>query len=283
MTRETIEARTERRRVAMEAIAAARPNRRQALPSEYVYDKAQEAFWDLEDRTLNSAEAVDASIPMTLWRVEGRRAPPPMADGEARPAGRPTGGRMERAIKPSIDIMRVENNQFVENSTWYPGEPQIIEDMLVDEEGCRFAPGRRAYNQYSPPPQTNGDPAQAGAWIGHIKKLWPEPLEHDYFFDYCAHMVQFPGIKCNVAVVLSGPQGIGKDAALLPVRMAVGQWNCKAISPDDVFSAYSSWKQTLMLVINEVRPSKDEFHASSFYNIMKDIIASTAGGTISLN
>lgn len=283
MTQDSIEQRAAQRLEAMAAQAAQGGDRRQASPQDYVYDKSQEAYWDLLDRTLNSAEAVDASIPLALWRVEEARAPTEREVGAALRAGRPPGARRERPVRPSIDIMRVENDQFVENSTWFPGEPQIIRDVLINEEGCRPAKGRRAYNQYSPPPEPRGDAAGAGWWIDHVKRLWPAPEEHEYFFDYCAHMVQFPGIKCNVAIVLSGAQGIGKDAALLPVRMAVGQWNCKAISPDDVFSPYSSWKQTLMLVVNEVRPSKDEFHASSFYNIMKDVIASTAGGTIPLN
>lgn len=281
--RTTVEERIARLAAQAAAAESEGGSRRQASPQDYVYDKAQEAFWDLQDRTLNSAEAVDASIPLALWRVEEGRAAPAPVEGEARRPGRPAGARRERPVRPSQDIMRVENDQFVENSTWFPGEPQIIRDVLINEEGTRVAPGRRAYNQYSPPPPPVGNPEGAGPWIEHVKKLWPAAEEHEFFFDYCAHMVQKPGEKCNVAIVLSGAQGIGKDAALGPVREAVGKWNCKAISPDDVFSAFSPWKQTLMLIVNEVRPSKDEFHASSFYNIMKDIIASTAGGTIPMN
>jgi hypothetical protein len=85
-------------------------------------------------------------------------------------------------------------------------------------------------------------------------------------------MVQKPHEKCNAAIVLSGTQGIGKDAALWPVKAAVGSWNCKGIDPDELFSPYKSWLQTLMLTVDEVRPSKDEFHASSMYNILKPMI-----------
>jgi hypothetical protein len=108
--------------------------------------------------------------------------------------------------------------------------------------------------------------------VAHVKRLWPSPEEHEFFFDACAHMLQRPQEKLNAAIVLSGMQGIGKDAALLPVKAAVGAWNCKGIDPDELFSAFRPWLETLMLVVDEVRPSKDEFHASSMYNILKPMI-----------
>ena len=259
----TIEERTAAREVALQE--AVNNARRLARPDDYVFDKAQEAFWDLRDGTQHSEKAVDASIPLELWRLE-------VQEGGEEEAGRPARRRRERLIQPSRDIMRVENDQFVEGSTWWPGEPQIIRDVFIDSNGWRNAIGRRIYNKYMPPPKLNGDAAQAFVWVNHIKKLWPDVQEHSYFFDFCAFMVQHPEIKCNAAVVLSGTQGIGKDAALMPVRAAVGTWNAKNIDPDELFSPYKPWLETLMLVIDEVRPNKDEFHASSAYNILKPMI-----------
>ena len=263
----TIEERTAARAAALQQ--AVDNSRRLARPEDYVFDKAQEAFWDLRDGTQHSEKAVDASIPMELWRVE-------VDEGEGeepaqRQRGRPR-RRRERVIPPSRDIMRVENDQFVEGSTWWPGEEQIIRDIFIDANGWRPAPGRRIYNKYMPPPELKGDAAQAFVWINHVKKLWPDPQEHSYFFDFCAFMVQHPEVKCNAALVLSGTQGIGKDAALMPVKQAVGTWNTKNIDPDELFSPYKPWLETLMLVIDEVRPTKDEFHASSAYNILKPMI-----------
>ena len=254
------------------AIQRLRSARRLARPEDYVFDKAQEAFWDLRDGTAHSEKAVDASIPLELWRVELDAAPEEDAPAEGRrPRGRPRRPR-ERLIPPSRDIMRVENDQFVEGSTWWPGQPQIIRDRFIDANGWRPASGRRIYNKYLPPPQPRGDAAAAGWWVNHVKKLWPDPQEHEYFFDFCAHMVQHPDVKCNAAIVLSGTQGIGKDAALAPVKAAVGAWNSKNIDPDELFSPYKPWLETLMLVVDEVRPTKDEHHASTAYNILKPII-----------
>lgn len=264
-----IDARTAAREAALQA--ALQDQRRLARPEDYVFDKAQEAFWDLRDGTLHSEKAVDASIPIELWRVEVQE-PPAQEPGAPPRRGRPP-GRRERLIPPSRDIMRVENDQFVEGATWWPGRDLIVRDWFIDSSGFFPAPGRRIYNQYRAPPAPVGAADAAAPWVEHVKRLWPDPREHEYFFDYCAHMVQRPHEKCNAAVVLSGTQGIGKDAALDPIKAAVGAWNTKGIDPDELFSPYRPWLQTLMLTVDEVRPTKDEFHASSMYNILKPMIA----------
>lgn len=268
-----IEKRTKEREKALRAAVARQ--RRLATPQDYLFDKSQEKFWDLQDGTLNGKLAVDASIPLELWRVEVEEGDPPAEEGAPKKRGRPK-KRKERLIEPSRDIMRVENDQFVEGSTWWPGQPQIVEDWFIDAQGFRPAPGRRIYNAYLPPPEARslgGDPAMASMWVEHVRSLWPDPQEHEYFFDYCAHMVQRPDEKANAAIILSGLQGIGKDAALLPVKMAIGIWNSTGVSPDDLFSQYRPWLETLMLVVDEVRPTDNDHQASSMYNILKPLTA----------
>ncbi len=237
--------------------------RRLAHPKDYVWDKAQEQYWDLRDGTLHNEKAVDGSIPVEHWRALVNE----------------TTGK-QRLIAPSKDILRIEFDQTVEASTWWPGHPQIIKDIFVDANGARPAVGRRIYNQYLAPPAVGEGKDSAAMWVEHVKSLWPD--EHEYFFDYCAHMLQRPQEKCNTAIVLSGVQGIGKDAALRPIKAGMGSWNAKNIDPDELFSPYKPWMQTVMLVIDEVRPSKDEFHASSMYNILKPMIA-TPPDTLPLN
>jgi len=269
--RESVEERLLRE--ARERDRDAERQRRLASPADYVYDKAQEAFWDLLDGSLHGPEAVDASIPRALWRVEVDEGDPEPPEGERRPhRGRPR-RRRERMIPPSQDIRRVENDQFVESSTWWPGQPQIIRDAFIDKDGWRAAPGRRSYNTFRPAPEPRGTVAAVSVWLEHVRKLFPITEEHEHFFDICAHMMQRPEEKCNTAIVLSGTQGIGKDAALAPLKVAIGAWNTKNIDPDQLLSDYRPWLQTLLLVIDEVRATKDEFHATNFYNVLKPLIA----------
>lgn len=249
--------------------------RRLCVMDDYVFDKSQERYWDIQDGTLHGDKAVDGSIARTDWLlIDDGLNPEPAGTEPTGRRGRPATGRRAapRLMRPSAWLMQAENDHFVEGSTWWPGRAKIIKDWFIGAEGAFESPGRRSFNQYRPPPRAKGDGARAGPWIEHVKKLWPDPKEHEYFFDYCAHMAQRPHEKCNAAVVLSGTQGIGKDAALDPVKTAVGDWNCKGIDPDQLFSDFKPWVQTLMLVVDEVRPSKDEFHASSMYNILKPMI-----------
>lgn len=245
--------------------------RRLARPEDYVFDKREEKFWDLEDLTLHSHVGVDASIPQELWRVVVEEAEEP-EEGAPRRRGRPR--RRERLVKPSIDIMRVENDQFVEGAAWWPGKERIIQNYYIDADGPVPSPGRRILNKFRDFPEPEGDAAAATPWVEHVKRLWPDKMTHEFIFNYCAHMVQRPHEKCNAAVIMSGAQRIGKDAVLHALKDVIGVWNTKDISPDDLFSSNSRpWVQTLMLIVNEVRPSNDEFHASSMYNILKPFIA----------
>jgi hypothetical protein len=264
----TIEERTaERERQLADKISQ---QRRQAHPKEYLYCKSEEKFIDILDGTFHTEKAVDASIPFEYWRVEVIE--PDGADDGAAKRGRPA-KRKEKLIRPSIDVMRIENDQFVETMTWAPGRPQIIKDLMPTEGGLIPSAGRRVFNNYKPAPKPNGDHEAALPWIELIKKLWPNPEEHDYFLDYCAHMVQRPEEKCNAAIVLSGSQRIGKDSVLAPVRAAIGLQNAKNIDPDDLFDLNNPWIETLMLTVDEVRPTKDDYTASALYNRLKPMIA----------
>lgn len=237
--------------------AAPEDERREARVEDYLWDKSQEMYWDVNSQTLHNAAGVDGSIPQARWRVD------------VQDTGR---GVRERLIPPSKDILRIETNQTVESNIWWPGKPKIIKDMVVNQQGVVDAKGFRCLNLYVAPKVVKTKKS-AKLWVDHIKALWPDPVEHGFFFDYCAHMLQHPDVKCNAAIVLSGAQGVGKDAAMLPIKAAVGSWNTNDIDPDDLFSAYEPWKQSLMLIINEVRPTKDDHHASHFYNVLKPLTA----------
>lgn len=251
----------ERRITEAEATSAKQWQRRAAAIEDYRFDKAQCAFWDLKANEMFRAESVDNSIPTDAWRTR-----------EAAVRG---GGRRLVRVKPSEDIARIENGFMVDGSTWWPGKPQFIRDWLVSEAGWMRVPGSLLLNTYVPPDHAALDAQQRtpDRWIDHVKTLYPEPVEHEHFFDYAAHLLQRPTEKANHGIVLSGTQGIGKDSMLKPLVAGVGEWNHKSINPDDVESRFCPWMRNIMLVVNEVRPFAEEHRASSFYNRLKPILA----------
>ena len=121
-------------------------------------------------------------------------------------------------IKPATWL---KQNRRVEQTSWAPGEPEIIEDRLISEGGWRDHPGARCLNLYRPPPPIIGDAAQAARWLEHVARVYPGD-DGEHIADWLAQRVQHPGVKPNHALMLGGAPGIGKDMILVPLRVALG-------------------------------------------------------------
>lgn len=242
----------------LEALAAASEGefrRRRRRVEDFRYDEQQEKFWDTTTGNLLGAKSVDGAVHRDDWPTR------PNKKGE------------ECLYPPSRAINDIDTGLTVEGSTWWPGEPRFIQDVVVTDRGAMHLPGAACYNAYIPPqlpPKTDLDP---GPWLRHIKTLYPEKKEHEHFFDFCAHMIQRPHEKLNHGIVMAGAQGIGKDTALLPVRRGVGEWNAAEIGPDAITSQYNGYVKSVLLVINEVRPHDEDHKASNFYNMLKPVLA----------
>ena len=232
--------------------------RKQYKLSDFVYDASEERYWDKEALVSYSKDAVNALVPQDEW--EQQEVP-----------GRNNSVRLV-SIKPSSSIARVERDSVVEGNTWWPGKPRIIEDIIVTDSGDVRAKGRRILNTYIEPHLgANGNPKMALPWVNHVKTLWPD--DYEILLDYFAHLIQKPHEKANYGIILLGAPGIGKDTALEPVRWAMSERNCREISPDLLFTSYNSYADSLLLVINEARPTEHEFKATDFYEKMKVLCA----------
>jgi len=228
--------------------------RRKRIMADFRYDEQQEKFWDTTTGNLLGAKSVDGAIHRIDWPVYGEE---------------------EKPLKPSLAINAIDSGLTVEGSTWWPGRDQFIENMVISERGAMDLKGAVCYNSYIPPIHSKKNPGGSpDKWIKHVKKLYPDPIEHEHFFDVCAHMIQHPEEKVNHGIVMAGSQGIGKDTALLPVRHGVGEWNAAEIGPDAITSSYNPHVKSVLLVINEVRPNDEDFKASNFYNMLKPLLAS---------
>lgn len=153
--------------------------------------------------------------------------------------------------------------------------PQMIRDMDVVKGALVPTKGAVIFNSYVPPnyeglPTKQGEPT---FWINHVKKLFPDKIEHEHFFDYAAHMIQKPEEKVNHGLVISGNFGIGKDTMLWPLRIGVGSWNVNEIDPDALAKDFNGYVQCVLLMVNEVRPHDDHARAKSFYNKNKSMLA----------
>jgi hypothetical protein len=166
--------------------------------------------------------------------------------------------------------MWVDENRHVEQMTWAPGRDMVIQNALIDDGGWIDKHGVSCFNLYRPPVILPGDATQAGKWLELVHLVYPDNAEH--IIQWCAHRVQFPGVKINHALVLGGEPGIGKDSILEPVKRAVGDWNFAEVDANQVMGRFNGYLKSVVLRISEVK-DLGEVSRYEFYNHMKNLTA----------
>jgi hypothetical protein len=94
----------------------------------------------------------------------------------------------------------LDQNKPVEQMTWAPGRPMLIEGQLIAAGGFIAHGGVTCFNLYRPPTIKHGDPDKAGPWIDHVRKIYPDEANH--IIKWLAQRVQRPSEKINHALVL---------------------------------------------------------------------------------
>jgi hypothetical protein len=166
----------------------------------------------------------------------------------------------------------LDKHQAVEQMTWAPGEPRMIVGRLVSDGGWIERQGVATFNSYLPPaPRGAGNAANAGRWLELVRRIYPDNADH--IIAFCAHRIQRPAEKINHGLVLTGPPGIGKDTILEPLKLGVGPWNFREVSPTDITSTYNDFMRSVMLRVSEARDLGD-INRYAFYESTKTIMAS---------
>jgi hypothetical protein len=182
--------------------------------------------------------------------VDNRLPPRPLLDANGNPVR--VGGKVKMIpASKSLALYR-----SVERMTWAPGELEVIEGKLLIDDGWIEKPGARTYNTYLPPIIKLGDPAQAMRWLEHWYKLYPRDIA-EHCIAWLAHRRQHPEIKPNHGLVLIGAPGIGKDMSLVPVRYAVGTWNFRDITLNDLAGKNNDFLCAVIVRVNEARDVGD--------------------------
>jgi hypothetical protein len=155
-------------------------------------------------------------------------------------------------MRPSAWLDRY---RAVEQMTWCPGLPEVIANRLIADGGWIERLGCSTVNLYRPPRVARGNPKEAGPWLNHIMRMYPD--EADHLIGWFAHRVQRPAEKINHAIVLGGAQGIGKDTLVEPLKHAVGPWNFAEILPEQLLARFNSFVRSVVLRINEAKDQGD--------------------------
>jgi hypothetical protein len=167
----------------------------------------------------------------------------------------------------------LDQNRSVEQMTWAPGEPEIIEGRYVNRGGWVERLGARTFNLYAPPTIKPGNANDAAPWLSLLSYLYPVDAEARHIEHWLAHRIQRPHEKVNHALVLGGEQRIGKDSLLVPVKYGVGPWNFEDISPSHLLGRFNGFIKSVVLRISEGH-DLGEFNRYSFYERLKSYTAS---------
>lgn len=188
--------------------------------------------------------------------------------------GRPIVSRKTKRQKTMPATEWLDKHRYIQQMTWMPGLPSIIEDRIVHKDGGWInEPGARCYNLYIPPRPSTGNPVAAGMWLQHIERIYPNEVDH--IVKWLAHRVQKPGEKINHALMLGGAQGIGKDTIVEPVKRAVGAWNFADISPVHMLGRFNGFMRSVIMRVNETRDTGGDTQMRfNFYDHFKTYAAS---------
>jgi hypothetical protein len=206
-----------------------------------------------------------------LWpagSVDARIPPVPLFDKAGLPVVNKKGDQVLQAASTWLD-----QKQPVEQMTWAPGLPMIIADRLISEGGWIPHKGVSCFNLYRPPFVISGKAAKVDLWVNHIHKIYPNEAEAIHIMRFLAHRVQRPAEKINHALALGGPQGIGKDTMLEPVKRAIGPWNFIEVSPQQVLGRFNGFLKSVILRVSEAR-DLGEYNRFELYEHMKAYCAS---------
>jgi len=197
--------------------------------------------------------------------VNARIAPIPITDASGQPVTDEDGKRKKMSASAWLD-----RHQPVEQMTWSPGMPELIRGRLIADGGWFEHSGVTTFNLYRPPQRLAGDPAAAGMWISHVRRVFGNDGVH--VIRWLAHRVQRPHEKINHALVLGGNQGIGKDTMLEPIKHAIGSWNFAEVSPQNVLGNFNGFLKSAILRVSEARDLGD-VDRFKFYDHSKTLTA----------
>jgi hypothetical protein len=203
-----------------------------------------------------------------LWpsaSVNARLPRVPLVDRNGKPVLDDDGKQKEITASTWLD-----KHKPVEQMTWAPGEPMILPDRLINEGAIIERLGVTCFNYYRPPPVLRGGNALAAQrWLDHLYRLYPEEGEADHICRWFAQRLQHPAEKPNHAIVLGGPQGIGKDTLIEPIKRALGSWNCAEVSPRTIVDAkFNGFTRSVLLRVSEAR-DLGAVNRYAFYEAMK--------------
>lgn len=155
----------------------------------------------------------------------------------------PLGGKAKD--KASLAILNRGRVRRVEGVVRKPGAGLIVSS--ADANGVVMP----MVNIYRPSDVGRKPGRTPQSWLDHIKRLFPDPVDHTYFVEAVAWAIQNPDKPMPIILALVGAPGTGKDMLFRPVMHLVGLHNCDSVSPERLAGAWTDWMTKRFLMLGE--------------------------------
>lgn len=169
----------------------------------------------------------------------------------------------------------VDHAQVVDAITYAYGEPQVFTAAIDGPRLSYFNRCRPSRLRALGRVVTDDD---VRPFLDHVEMLLPEDGSAGVLLDWMAYVVQHEKDKPTWAPVLVGPQGVGKDTALKPLKEAVGPHNFREVRPDDFVQRFTPFLESRVVVVQEL----DHSERRNAYERFKAPISGTAGGLLTI-
>jgi hypothetical protein len=149
------------------------------------------------------------------------------------------------------------------------GYPQVIGTIFLPaQDPIVTIDGEDYYNLWHNPEMRpiEGD---IKPFVDHLEYLFPINKEREMFLDYCAYQVQNPGKKINYALLIQGPEGVGKSVMGEVMGLILGEPNVCHPTNEQLHERFSSYQKNTQLIIIEEMMSRGKLE---LMNKMKPMI-----------
>jgi hypothetical protein len=221
----------------------------------YLYDLHGEYFWYLPHMLAYSSRSIDGAVGVSNWPTRTVRE----ADGR----------HVEKPVPPHQWLKDSDNGQTVDGVAWRPGAAKLIHNVIFGADGPRYIIGKITINTWTPGPPVPVDAGSPDKWVYLVERMFPNRVEREELLNRLAFIVQRPGGIVEGITGLVGPQGVGKDALLMPLNHALGHHNVRNIVPDELVSRWNGHLRSQLTILNEVRLDPRDGGAHEMYSKMK--------------
>ena len=135
----------------------------------------------------------------------------------------------------------------VHDQLYYPGK-----DILFTYEGIDYVNTYRDDGAVVASSYAKGTKS-VELFKEHLKFLFPDEWERWLFLSYLAYLIKYPGKRVNFAVVIVGPQGVGKSYLAYAMNLILGR-NCSMLDPEVIRGRFTDFGEgSTVLIVEEIR------------------------------